>query len=176
MADDRIGGYADALLAVAAAEGSSGEVEEELFRIAEAARENEQLLAALGDRHLPIERRQGVVEDLLGSRASSTTTALVSMIVATGRGADIPAIVDEALARGAAGRNKTLARVRSAIELDDDQKSRLAEALEARTGNEVEIRVIIDESVMGGLVTEIGDHVIDGSVRRRVSQLRENFN
>lgn len=176
MADDRIAGYAEALLAVAGAEGAPGAVEEELFRIGEALRDNDQLLAILSDRNLPIERRQGVVEDLLGSRASSTTTALVSMVVATGRGGDLPEIIDKAMALSAAGRNRVLARVRSAVDLDEGQKSRLAEAIKARTGNDVEIRVVIDESVLGGLVTEIGDDVIDGSVRRRMAQLRENFN
>lgn len=176
MADDRIAGYAEALLAVAGAEGAPGAVEEELFRIGEALRDNDQLLAILSDRNLPIERRQGVVEDLLGSRASSTTTALVSMVVATGRGGDLPEIIDKAMALSAAGRNRVLARVRSAVDLDEGQKSRLAEAIKTRTGNDVEIRVVIDESVLGGLVTEIGDDVIDGSVRRRMAQLRENFN
>jgi F-type H+-transporting ATPase subunit delta len=175
VAEDRLGGYADALLAVAAAENASAVVEDELFQIGEALRSNEQLLATLSDRHLPIERRQGVVEELLGSKASPTTTALVSMVVGTGRGGDLPAIVDEAVARSAAGRQKALARVRSAIELTDDQKVRLAQAIKESTGTDVEIRVVIDESVLGGLVTEIGDDVIDGSVRRRMSQLRENF-
>lgn len=176
MADDRLGGYADALLSVAAAEGASSAVEDELFRVGEALRQNDHLLAVLGDRHLPVQRRMGVVEELLGSRANPTTTALVSMVVAAGRGGDLPAIVDEAIARSAAGRDRALARVRSAVELTEEQKARLADAIKTRTGTDVEIRVVIDESVLGGLVTEIGDDVIDGSVRRRMSQLRENFN
>ena len=175
MADDRLGGYADAMLAVAAAEGASAAVEDELFRFGEALRGNEQLLAALGDRNLPIARRQGVVEELLGAKATPATTALVSMVVGTGRGADLPAIIDEAVSRSAAGRNRALARVRSAVDLTEDQKTRLAAAIKASTGNDVEIRVVIDESVLGGLVTEIGDDVIDGSVRRRMAQLKENF-
>ncbi len=176
MDDDRIGGYADALLAVAAAESAADAVGDELFRVAEAVRANESLRSVLGDRALPVERRIGVAEELLGERVSPVTSALVSMLIATGRGADLPAIVDEALARSAANRSLRLARVRSAVELSDDQKQRLAEAIKARTGNDVEIRVVIDESVLGGLVTEIGDDVIDGSVRRRMSQLRESFN
>lgn len=175
MADDRLGGYADAMLAVAAAEDVSGTVVDELFRFGEALRGNEQLLATLGDRELPIERRQGVVEELLGAKATPATTALVSMVVGTGRGADLPAIIDEAVVRSAAGRNRALARVRSAVELSEDQKSRLAAAIKSSTGTDVEIRVVIDESVLGGLVTEIGDDVIDGSVRSRMAQLRENF-
>ena len=43
------------------------------------------------------------------------------------------------------------------------------------TNKDVEVKVVIDPSVIGGLVTEIGDDIIDGSVRRRLNQLRENF-
>ncbi len=175
MPDERLDGYAEALLAVAAAQGQSTVIEDELFRIGEALRGNDELLAALSDSRLPIERRQGVVEDLLGDKASAVTTALVSMVVGTGHGGHLPDIVDAMVARGAANRDRVLAKVRSAIELTEDQKTRLAQAIKLSTGTDVEIRVIIDESVLGGLVTEIGDDVIDGSVRHRQSQLRENF-
>ncbi|MFQ5556938.1 MAG: F0F1 ATP synthase subunit delta [Acidimicrobiales bacterium] len=43
------------------------------------------------------------------------------------------------------------------------------------TGTEVDLRVIVDESVMGGLITELGDDIIDGSVRTRLNQMRESF-
>jgi F-type H+-transporting ATPase subunit delta len=175
VSDDRIGGYADALLAVAAAEGASDLVEDELFRVAQVIRENGELASTLADRELPVERRQGVVQDLLGTTASPVTTALVSLVVATGRGADLPAIAEEAAARGAQSRNRTLARVRSAVDLTDDQKTRLAEAIKQKTDTDVEIRVVIDETVLGGIITEIGDDVIDGSVRSRMAQLRESF-
>jgi F-type H+-transporting ATPase subunit delta len=61
------------------------------------------------------------------------------------------------------------------VELTEDQKTRLAAALKQRTGKDVEIIVVIDPSVIGGIVTQIGDTVIDGSVRQRLSQLRESF-
>lgn len=175
MADDRVGGYAEALLAVVTAEGSADAVEDELFRFGEALRASEDLQRTLSDRQIPPARRQGVVEDLLGGQASATTTALVSMVVGMGRGADLPAIIDEMINRSAAARSTGVARVRSAVELTDDQKSRLAAAIRQSTGSDVEIRVVHDPSVLGGLITEIGDDIIDGSVRRRLNQLRESF-
>ena len=65
-----------------------------------------------------------------------------------------------------------MAEVRSAIPLTDDQKSRLADALGQATGKQVEVKVIVDPSIKGGLVAQVGDTVIDGSVRRRLEQLR----
>ena len=120
-------------------------------------------------------RRQQIVEDLLGGRANSTTTALVSMVVGTGRSRDLPAIIDELVKLSAAEGNKEVAEVRSAVDLTDDQKQRLAAALEAKTGKKVELKVIIDPTVLGGLVAQVGDTVIDGSVKTRLQQLKTAF-
>ena len=68
-----------------------------------------------------------------------------------------------------------MAEIRSAIELTDDQRARLGAALEQATGGPVEVKVIVDPTVLGGIVTQIGDTVIDGSVRHRLSQLRETI-
>jgi len=175
MADPTVTGYADALFAVAAAEGDLATVEDELFRFAQALRSNDELRTTLADEAVPAARRQQVVEDLLGGKASATTTALVSMVVGAGRAAELPTIVDAMVELGAASRNKAVATVRSAVDLTVEQRERLAAAINTRTGKQVEVKVVIDPTVLGGVVTEIGDDIIDGSVRRRLNQLRESF-
>jgi len=72
-------------------------------------------------------------------------------------------------------RGAAYAEVRSAVPLSDDQKSRLAAALSESVGRQVAVRVTIDPTVMGGLVTQIDDTVIDGSLRRRLNQMRETL-
>ncbi len=175
MSDGRSHAYAGALLVVARSEGSLEEVEDELFRFARVLETNDELRTTLTDAALPVSRRQQIVEDLLGGRANPITTALLSMVVGTGRARDLAAIVDELVRLSAAEGNKELAEVRSAIELTDDQKQRLAVALEAATGKKVELKVIIDPSVLGGLVAQVGDTVIDGSVKTRLQQLQTAF-
>lgn len=167
--------YADALLAVITAEGSVNEVTDELFRFSRVLEGNEELRQALGEPRLPAERRQQIVEDLLAGKASDTTAAVLSLVVGTGRIKDLPTIVERLLALTASRSNRSIAEVRSAVELSDDQKARLAQALKEATGREVEVVVIVDPTVMGGVVTQIGDTVIDGTVRSRLAQLRESF-
>ena len=65
-----------------------------------------------------------------------------------------------------------MAEVRSAVALTDDQRERLAAALANATGKQVELKVVVDPSVLGGLVATVGDTVIDGSVRTRLDQLK----
>ena len=172
MADDRTTAYAEALFAVARAEGPLAEVEDELFRVAQVVRGNDELRDKLADPHIPVALRQQIVVDLLGGKAQPATVNLVSLVVGNGRVRELPAIVDELVAMTAREGNKEVAEVRSAIALTDDQKTRLAAALGKATGKQVEIKVILDPSVQGGLVAQVGDTVIDGSVRRRLDQLK----
>lgn len=175
MSDDRIEGYASALFEAAKAEGALAEVEDELFRFARTFEGNDQLRETLTDPNIPTERRQGVVEDLLGAKASPTTAALVSFVVGAGRARELPKIIDRLVERAAAERNRVVAEVRSTIDLPDDVKDRLASALSTATGKQVEVKVLIDPSVVGGLVATVGDTVIDGSVRRRLDLVKERF-
>ena len=175
MTETRTGAYADALFGVARAEGTLPEVEDELFRFARALEGSDELRDALTDATIPPSRRQQIVEDLLGGKATPVTVALVSLVVGTGRARDLPKIIDQLVQRTAEEKKKAVAEVRSAVELDDEQRRRLAEALEKATGKSVEVKVVHDPSIMGGLITTVGDTVIDGSVRSRLEQLKSAF-
>ena len=175
MSAEKVSSYAEALVAVVQAEGDLATTEDELFAVAQALAGSDELREVLADRRIPAARRQQIVEDLLGGQAAETTVALVSMVVGAGRGSDLVRIIEAAVERSAGLRNKAVAEVRSAVALSEDQEQRLAEALQRATGKDVTVKVIVDPSVMGGLVTRIGDEVIDGSVRTRINQLREAF-
>ncbi len=172
---DRSDVYADALLAILVAEGASAEVEDELFRLGRAVEGNEELRNALTDPHLPSSRRQQIVEDLLAGRAQDLTVAIASLVVGAGRGRDLPTIVDRLVARRAEQRSSAVAEVRTAVELTAEQRAKLTAALAHATGQKIDIQVVIDPTVVGGVVAQIGDRVIDGSVRTRLAQLREAF-
>lgn len=174
-AADRNDAYATALFEVARAEGNLERVEAELYQVARAIEGSDELRSKLTDQMLPVELRQGIVEDLLGDRTLPVTKALVSFVVGSGRARDLPTIIDRLVVRSADERSEAVAEVRSAIPLDEDQQQRLATALSNRTGQKVSVKVNVDPSILGGIVATIGDTVIDGSVRRRLEQLRESL-
>ena len=97
------------------------------------------------------------------------------MVVGAGRAADLPAIARSLVQKRAASSGREVADVRSAVELTDDQKRRLAASLKQATGKDVELKVTIDPAVLGGVVTTIGDTVIDGSVRSRLAQVKNHL-
>jgi len=175
MSESRIDGYARGLFEIARAEGTIDEVEDELFRFARSYESSDALRNALTDEMIPSDKRQAIVENLLGGKATSTTTQLVSMVVGSGRGRDLPAIIDKLVERASNSKDLEVAEVRSAVALTDDQQDRLKAALANATGKAVNLKVIVDPSVLGGIVATVGDTVIDGSVRTRVDQLKSRL-
>ena len=175
MSDARIEGYARALFEIARAEGTLDEVEDELFRFARSYESSDALRTTLSDENLPAEKRQAIVEDLLGGKATPTTVQLVSMVVGSGRGRDIPAIVDSLVERASSAKNLDVAEVRTAVPLTDDQLDRLKAALENATGKRLNLKATVDPSVVGGIVATVGDTVIDDTVRTRIDQLKSRL-
>lgn len=172
---ERIAGYAAAAYALASAEGELDRVEQELFAVGRAVQTSPELRDALTNPALPLERKEQIVRDVVGAHASRVTVNLVSMFVAQGRGGDLAEIASALTEKRAASAGKAVAEVRSAVPLDDATIARLAAALERKTGRAVEVKSIVDPSVLGGIVTRVGDTVIDGSVARRLRSLRETL-
>ena len=175
MSDARIQGYARALFEVARAEGSLDEVEDELFRFARSFESSDELRSALTDEQIPAEKRQAIIEDLLGGKATATTSQLISMVVGAGRGRDLPAIVDQLVHRASTAKQLDVASVRTAVPLTGDQEARLKAALENATGKSLNLKATVDPSVVGGVIAVIGDDVIDDSVRTRIDQLKSRL-
>lgn len=175
MSDPRIEGYARALFEVARADGTLDEVEDELFRFARSYESSDELRMALTDERTPVEKRQAIVDDLLDGKATSTTVQLVSMVVGSGRGRDLPAIVDSLVQRASSAKQLDVAEVRTAVELSSDQQARLKAALENATGKSLNLKTVVDPSVVGGIVATVGDTVIDDTVRTRIDQLKSRL-
>ena len=133
---------------------------------------HEALKSALTDELIPAVRRQAIAEELLTGRAHSQTANLVAFVIGAGRAKDLGEIARRMATRVAEGADATFAEVRSATPLDDDQKQRLAAALSAAVGKKIDLRVVVDPSVVGGIVATVGDTVIDGSVRTKLDQLK----
>ncbi|MDP4641976.1 MAG: ATP synthase F1 subunit delta [Ilumatobacteraceae bacterium] len=175
MSVAQINAYVAAMFEIASANDAVSVVEDDMFRLARAIESNEQLRAALNDTSLPADRRQNIVEQLLGGKAHNVTVQLVSLLVGTGHISLLPQVADALVKRASSSKQMEVAEVRSAVVLTDAQKARLAEALSKVAGKPVNLKVVVDPSVIGGLVATIGDEVIDDTVRTRLDQVKARF-
>ena len=173
-AGERLDGYATAVLAGSDQE-RLGEVEDELFRFMRTVDGNDELLTALTTAELPAAVREGIVGDLLSSRATPESVRMARYAARMGRPRDYLVLLDALVQRVAQEADRRVADVRSAVELSPDQEERLAAAISRLTGYQVELRVTIEPDLLGGFVAYVGDTVLDASLRQRVQQAREVF-
>ena len=161
---------------VAAADhaGSLDALENELFEAQRLIDEARELRGVLSDRSIPAEHKGTLLDSIFGGKASPAALALLKQAAATRTGsfdAVLARFADEVAAR----RKRVLAEVRSAYELGDAERNRLADALASRYGHDVHLNVIIDPTIVGGLRVSIGDDVIDGTVSGRLEDARRQL-
>ncbi|MDQ3931717.1 MAG: ATP synthase F1 subunit delta [Actinomycetota bacterium] len=168
---DRTKPYVEAIIAMARGEDALDAVEDELLRIARALEEHTDLHEALADSQLPLGRRLEVVDEVLEAAHPMTRTA-VTLLVASGRVRNFDSVARGVAERAAEERERELAHVYVAVPLDQERRERLREALEEVTGKQLEMKVFVDESVIGGVRAQIGDTIIDGTIARRLEEIR----
>lgn len=162
--------YADAVVALARAQDALETVEEELLTITRALEDNAGLRERLDDDTVPVGRRLGLVESGALTAAHPATRSVLAALITAGQTAELQQIATGVAERAAAERDRELAEVHVAVPLDDERRRRLRRALERATGKQLELQVIVDEDVVGGVRAKIGDTVIDGSVARRLQR------
>jgi F-type H+-transporting ATPase subunit delta len=173
--DALVRGYAEALLAVAEAEGELDATVDGLYAFGKALEREGRVLEALSDPALPVENKTALANDLLAERANPNVVHAVAFLLEQGRAREIPDIVAALAELAAERRQHVVAEVRSAVPLDEARRRRLAEALSRASGRTVEVKVVIDPSVIGSVIARVGDEIFDGSLRTRLEDARAHL-
>jgi F-type H+-transporting ATPase subunit delta len=170
----RVGGYAAALFEELATDRLE-EIEDELFRFARTVQSTPPLRSALTDAELAVDARVAIVDDLIGAKVQPGTKRLVDFAIIGGRPRDLVGTLDWLVEQTAAARGWRVARVRAAAPVDEAQQAELEGSLAHITGSPVELQVTVEPTLLGGVVVEIGDLLVDATARGRLDRLREHL-
>jgi F-type H+-transporting ATPase subunit delta len=165
----------EASLDAADVRGELESVEDELFRFGRIVAGDRELARILGDRKASAQGRSELLDRLLSGRVSPVTEQLLRNVL-TGPYAGNPESAIERLSDVASRRRgQSVARVTTAVELTPEQEQRLTEVLGRIYGRNIGLQVTVDPSVLGGLVVQVGDEVIDGSIAQRLEAARRRL-
>lgn len=163
-----------ALLRTAQDAGQLDELEDQLFKVERLVDGNPELRSTLGDRRTPVEARQGLLGDLLEGKVLPPVVRLARRAVAA-RKRTFDLTVEDYLKSAAELRERAVATVRVARPLTAEQEARLKAALQRQVGRDVNLRVVLDPGVIGGVHVSLGDEVIEGTVAGRLTDAQRKL-
>ena len=130
-----------------------------------------ELSQTLGDSAIDSEAKKTLLHDLFANKVDPVVLSLLE-VLATLDGRRIAELTRALSESAAERRGMVVAEIRSAVDLDEDRRSRLASSLEDVVGRGVRCRFLVDPGVLGSVVVRVGDEVFDGSLRHRLEQAR----
>jgi F-type H+-transporting ATPase subunit delta len=151
------------------------EVQDELFRFARTVASSPDLRLSLTDRALPVERKSDVLTALLQERTTVEAARLIVHAVTEPRGRSLEVNLERLADAAAARRERQVATVTAAVPLTEAQRDRLSRVLAAQLGYDVQLNVLIDPEVVGGLRVAIGDEVVDGTLATQLDGARRRI-
>jgi len=168
--------YAKALMLIAKEDGQAELYRDELQGVVGIIEQNRNLEQAISNPLYSAEDRRKVLEAIIEKiSVSKVMTSFFLLLFDKGRIGWISDIND--FFQKLADELKGIARadVLSATELSSEAVEKIRASLSARTGKEVILDIKQDESLIGGVVTKIGDLVLDGSIKTQLLNMRESL-
>lgn len=159
----------------AEAAGDLDTVEDELFRFGRTVQAEAGLRALLTDLSVTGEAKTAVLRDLLAAKARPATVRLLEQVVTDPRGRKIEDSIARLVELAAERRQRLTAEVRVAAPLEAAQERRLTDSLGRLYSRDIQLHVVVDPTVLGGAVVRVGDEVLDGSIVRRLEQVRQRL-
>lgn len=135
-----------------------------------------ELVAVLDNPLVAHDAREAIIGEVAERMGlSETARGTLRLLARKRRLAALPAIARQLVRLTDDDQNLVRAEVSSAGPLSEDYLGKLRAELEKATGKKVVVTHKLDKSLIGGVVTRLGDRVIDGSVKTRLATFRESL-
>ncbi|MBQ8174058.1 MAG: ATP synthase F1 subunit delta [Clostridia bacterium] len=165
--------YASALFALAREDGAEEEYAKGLAAISAAFVKTPKYVDFLSSHGIPKEERISALFAVFSGRVPTHVLSFLSLLCEKGRMREFADCVEayEALLRE--WKQTSMAEVVSAVELTEGEKAKLLKKLESVCGHAVVAEYRVDESLVGGVSVTVDGKVMDGSLRRRLQEVKE---
>lgn len=165
--------YGAALFMVAAESGQTDAFAEALSVIGNVFEENPDYPILLASPNIPMRERLGQIEQAFGGAVQEPVLSFLQLLCQKGHIHDFEAAAQEYRALWQAATRVSDAVVTSAVPLSEIQQQKLLEKLEQTSNRTVRAVYRVDPSVMGGVIVEMDGKVLDGSLRRRLREIKD---
>lgn len=134
-----------------------------------------QLFASLSDENRSFADRQSQLDSVLPDGIEGRVRNFLYTLLKNGDIALLDRILLNLTRLSEKGPDVEIARVTTAVELTESEKQAFRERLIAKYGSNTDVDFEIDESIIGGVIVQVGDQIIDGSVLTKLDAFRERL-
>ena len=166
--------YARALFEAAQDAGRLEAVSSDLAQLATSLDEVPELRAFLRNPQIEPAGKAEVLEQVTAG-ADELVRNFVRLVAEKGRGGEIAGMNSELEVLVARSQNRLTVELTTSYELSDDEARSIVDKIEKASGRKIEATRSVDQSLIGGIVLQIGSHRADGSVRGRLERLRHEL-
>lgn len=165
--------YADALFGAARDRGKLDVIREQLAQFADALSENREMQLFFFSPYFSSAEKQDGLEKAIAD-AEPELLNFLELLIEKHRMPVLFRIRRQFDALWAKENERLGVIVTSAVELDPEVARRISSEIEEQTGNTVELQSRVDPDILGGLVVQVGNMVLDTSIRNRLEKLRKS--
>ena len=164
--------YAEALFALAAESDERAEDAEALELVSRTVKENPEYIDFLASPDIPVSERTAAIDDAFGTAVPEHVVSFLSLLCERGRIRTLDDCISDYKKLNDAAAGMSEAKVVSAVELSTGERTALQKKLEKLCGHAVELKCSVDPSLLGGVTVTVDGKVIDGSVKRKLHELK----
>ncbi len=162
--------YAEAIFKTALEANALSPVADALALIAAGARD-EQMHAVLSNPKVSPQQKKDLLAAVAGNQLDARVKSLIALLVDNHREVLIGSIGEQFEDLKHAHERVLRARITSALPLSEPQRAEIVAALEKRYGKKIEAELDVDPQLLGGARVQVGDQVINASVRDALAQM-----
>lgn len=168
--------YARSLMALAQEKGIVDAVQDDMLLVANTCAASHDLQVMLRSPVIKADKKDRILGSIFAGKIGEMTNAFVGILVRKGRETMLPQVAAAFTELYKTHKGIIIAEVASAVALSDDARKKVtALATEKHPGKTIELIERVDPSLIGGVIIRIGDEQYDGSVSRRLNDLRREF-
>lgn len=168
--------YAKSLLDLSKEQNAVEEVKNDMVFFEKIVDDNSELEAILKNPIVPLDKKQGILQEIFGGKVHAITASFFKLVVSKGRSSILYDTSEQFIAQYNAIKGIVTAEVTSASALTDANRTEVIALVKKElSASEVVLKEKVNAELIGGFILKVGDKQFDASIASGLSKLKKEF-
>jgi len=176
MKDTRVASrYAKSLIELAIEKGALEEIYQDMLLFSQLCDSNREFRLMLRNPIINHGKKRAILDKIFKGKVNESTIAIFDIITRKNREAILPSLAEEFIHQYRKYKNIDEVTVTTPVPLTPELREKLIGNIKQRTGHKVDLTEQVDPDLIGGFVLEIGDRMMDNSVKSKLKAMSYEF-